>query len=50
MSVQLDALKVIALDSRIRAFLLGNDPKALEQVENAIKELEPDWQHPDEGS
>ncbi len=32
----LNALKVIALTPHIRAYLLANDPKALEQVERAI--------------
>lgn len=31
-----NALKVIALDPKIREFLEANDPKALEQVEAAI--------------
>lgn len=30
------ALRVIALDPRIRAFLIEHDPKALEQVEEAL--------------
>jgi len=32
----LTALKVIVLDSHIRQYLMENDPKALEQAENAI--------------
>lgn len=31
------ALKVISKDPKIRSFLLENDPKALEQVEDALK-------------
>lgn len=34
------ALKVIALTPHIRQYLETNDPKALEQVEHAIDELE----------
>lgn len=36
----LNACKVFVLDARIRAFLLENDTKALEQAEAAIKENE----------
>jgi len=36
----LNACKVFVLDRRIRAFLLENDTKALEQAEAAIKENE----------
>lgn len=36
------ALSVINLDPRIRAFLLRNDPQALEQVNRAILALEVD--------
>ena len=38
----LNALKVIALDTRIREWLTTNDPMALAQVEEAITGVEPD--------
>ena len=41
LTVARNALRVIALDPRIRAWLKANDPKALDQVERA-GEIRPD--------
>lgn len=38
-----DALCVIALDPKIRAFLTKEDPQAFEQVNNALDALECGW-------
>jgi hypothetical protein len=40
-TVMANALKVVALDPKISAWLAEHDPKALEQIDNAIAEAEP---------